>query len=151
MSKLRLPRPIYALMLLAALVLAFPAWRSLRSATVVVEWSTASEMETAGFNLYRAGDPAGPFVQVNDRLIPASPDPLTGGAYAYEDHEVAPGMDYYYRLEEVENSGETSSYGPIEVRAARGGWLEFALVAGMGAIGLLGLALSAQSQTKAAG
>lgn len=136
-------------MLVAAIGLAFPAWQSFRDTTVVVEWSTASEMETAGFNLLRGDSPEGPFERINEQLIPASPDPLTGGAYAYEDQGVSPGQTYYYQLEEVENSGQTASYGPIEVRANRSGWLELILVAGLGVLGLTGLLFSSRSSAEA--
>ncbi|NIN65277.1 MAG: hypothetical protein GTO63_11385, partial [Anaerolineae bacterium] len=47
--------------------------------TVIVEWTTESEIDLAGFNLYRSERPDGPYVKVNEALIPASPDPLTGG------------------------------------------------------------------------
>jgi len=86
-------------------------------AGVVVEWTTANEVNTAGFNLYRSDSPDGPFVQINASLIPASADPLTGGQYAYEDTAVQAGQTYYYLLEDVEYSGQTTRHGPIESTA----------------------------------
>ena len=42
------------------------------AAPVRVEWSTETEMNTAGFNLYRGESADGPFdVKVNDQLIPS--------------------------------------------------------------------------------
>ena len=105
----------------AAILLGFLAWQASRSASVVVDWTTASELDTVGFNLSRGDTPEGPFTQVNSELIPASSDPLTGSAYQYIDHNVYPGRVYYYQLEDIDTNGATTRHGPIEVKAQGGG------------------------------
>jgi hypothetical protein len=110
-------------------------------ASVVIEWATANEVNTAGFNLYRGDSPAGPFTLVNSSLIPASSDPLTGGQYRYEDTSVQAGRTYYYQLEDVEYSGATTRHGPI--RAAAPGLspaLAIGLALGLAALAVLGAA-----------
>ena len=93
------------------------------TAPVRVEWSTETEMNTAGFDLYRGESPDGPFdVKVNDQLIPPSNDPLTGGEYRYEDKTAAPGVTYYYQLREIEKTGAVNTYGPISVQAGKLAW-----------------------------
>jgi hypothetical protein len=88
------------------------------TAAVRVTWKTETEMNTAGFNLYRGLSPEGPFdVQVNDSLIPPSADPLTGKEYTYVDRTAQPGTTYYYELQEVERGGGVNKFGPISVRA----------------------------------
>jgi hypothetical protein len=82
---------------------------------VTVQWETASEVNTAGFNLYRADSQAGPYVKVNTALIPASGNQLTGSSYKYEDAAVQPGRVYYYELEDVETTGRTTRQAPIQV------------------------------------
>lgn len=109
---------------LAGIVLLVMGWVAYRRPVVLVEWSTASELDTVGFNLYRSADQAGPYERVNTQLIPSSDDPLTGGQYRYKDRVLRGGQRYYYELEEVEASGATSRYGPVEVEARRGGLLE---------------------------
>ena len=47
-------------------------------------------------------------------------DPLTGGKYQYVDKTAKAGVTYYYRLEEVERTGSTNTFGPISV--PRAGW-----------------------------
>ena len=93
------------------------------AAPVRVEWSTETEMNTAGFNLYRSESADGPFdVKVNEQIIPPAADPITGGNYQYVDKTAQPGVTYYYKLEEVEKSGGTNSFGPISVRAGGLAW-----------------------------
>ena len=87
---------------------------------VVVEWTTESEVDMAGFNLYRSESPDGPYVKVNATLIPGASDPLLGGQYAYTDTNVVAGQTYYYKLEDVELDGGTTLHGPIEVVAEAG-------------------------------
>lgn len=88
---------------------------------VVVRWETASEVDTAGFFLYRADSPDGPFLPLSDAPIPARGDPLTGAAYRFEDREVAWGRVYYYQLEELERTGARNRYPDVvEGRAGIG-------------------------------
>jgi hypothetical protein len=127
--KARIARLFSGTMIFAALVLGYLAVRGMNKAVVLVEWSTASELDTAGFNLYRAEKPEGPFTRINTELIPASLDPLTGGSYQYEDRQARPGVVYYYQLEGVEYNGSSSRFGPIEVKAANAGNVEVVLAA----------------------
>jgi hypothetical protein len=120
---------------MVALALGYWAWTVRTAATVIVEWTTASELNTAGFNLYRRDSPDGPFTRLNEHLIPASPDPLLGGSYAFTDTNVVAGRTYYYQLEDVETSGATTRHGPIEVKAEGSGQMALlALVLLVGAI-----------------
>jgi hypothetical protein len=91
------------------------------ASVVVVEWTTESEVDVAGFNLYRSENPNGPYVKVNTTLIPGSPDPLLGGKYVYTDTNVVAGQTYYYKLEDVDLDGTITLHGPIEVVAEESG------------------------------
>ena len=51
---------------------------------IIVRWSTESEVNTAGFNVYRSGSENGPWAKLNTQLIPGSPDPLRGGAMSLQ-------------------------------------------------------------------
>ena len=114
--------PLLLVSMLAALVLMVvtATGSAFGAATVTVEWSTASELNTAGFNLYRGETPDGPFTRINRELIPASPDPLIGGTYIFTDTAVVAGRTYYYQLEDVETSGTASVQGVVEVTADGG-------------------------------
>jgi len=127
------------LLALAALALGYRAMTASAEAAVIVEWTTASELNTAGFNLYRSESPDGPFTRINDHLIPASPDPLIGGSYVFTDTNVVAGYTYYYQLEDVEFNGTTTRHGPIEVTAEGGGKAEMLLAVALMVAALLGL------------
>lgn len=88
-----------------------------KKSVILIEWSTANEIDTVGFNLYRSENPEFQYEQVNASLIPSLNDPLTGGNYQFEDENVTPGKTYYYRLEDVETNGGSTQHGPIEVKA----------------------------------
>lgn len=104
---------------------------------VIVEWTTESEVETAGFNLYRSDSSEGPYVKVNPALIPGSSDPLLGGRYVYTDTNVVAGRTYYYKLEDVELDGTTTLHGPIEVVAEEGNSSVFANLAALWPVAVL--------------
>ena len=78
--------------------------------SIKVEWETATELETAGFYLYRSQSPDGRFVRINEALIPGAGDTVSGASYSYTDRRVTPGATYYYVLEEVEYDATTNRY-----------------------------------------
>jgi hypothetical protein len=80
---------------------------------VLLEWETASEMDTAGFNLWRAEAASGPYIQLNADLIPARGEPYVGARYHYIDQAVVRGMTYYYQLEDVDLFGVRTRHGPV--------------------------------------
>jgi hypothetical protein len=80
--------------------------------SVVVRWTTASELNTWGFHLLRSatGDRAGA-ERITATLIPGKG--RNGGAsYEWLDATAAPGVTYSYWLEETELGGAVRIYGP---------------------------------------
>lgn len=67
-----------------------------------IEWETETEVNTAGFNIYRMEGDEGEFVQLNEQLIPSKGSPVSGASYVFVDEAVASGQTYYYQLEDVE-------------------------------------------------
>lgn len=87
---------------------------------VSVAWETATELDTAGFNVWRSTSHADDYVQVNDSLIPSqSPGGAEGASYAFTDTDVTPGTTYYYKLEELEAGGSSNWYGPTTAEATQ--------------------------------
>ncbi|MEW5985952.1 MAG: hypothetical protein AB1791_04905 [Chloroflexota bacterium] len=77
-------------------------------ASLVIRWTTESELDIIGFNLYRADSPDGLFVKVNTDLIPPSADPFIGGEYEFVDQGVERGVTYYYQLETIDRNGNST-------------------------------------------
>jgi hypothetical protein len=87
-----------------------------------VTWETASEVDTAGFFLYRSDSPDGPFSLLTENPIPAQGDPLVGASYRYEDWDVTWGQRYFYQLEEVERNGARIRLPEVVEGQAGVGW-----------------------------
>lgn len=105
---------------------------------IQVMWETASEVDAAGFHLYRSQSRDGPFVRITEAPIPARGDPLTGTSYSYEDRDVSWGQSYFYRLAEVELAGGLNRYDRVVEGRAGAGWAwaltSGALLAAMGGV-----------------
>lgn len=80
---------------------------------IVLDWETASEYNTLGFNLYMAASADGEKVKVNDSLLPSNvaPGSMEGATYTYTAGEAVKG-EYYFWLEEVDISAGETIYGP---------------------------------------
>jgi len=81
---------------------------------VNLEWLTASELDNAGFNLYRADAAEGDYMKINSAMIPAEGDAFHGADYLYVDRDVSRGETYYYKLEDVSIHGTSSFNGPVD-------------------------------------
>ncbi len=79
--------------------------------TVEVQWETATELETAGFNLYRGTSAEDiSFLMNQDGIIASRGEALSGAAYTFTDNSVEAGQTYFYLIEEIENNGSVKRY-----------------------------------------
>jgi len=115
---------------------------------VMIQWDTASEVDTAGFNLYRSEVEEGPFEKINNELVPASSDPYAGSNYSYRDKDVEAGINYFYQLEDVDKKGNITTHGPIEVMAERGNVLILVFAGLLVMIGVMGFIASLRKPTR---
>lgn len=83
------------------------AWRR-----VILTWTTASERDNAGFNIYRSETENGEYVKINAALIPAKGSVTEGASYSFVDWSVERGKTYFYKLEDVDLSGIVTQHGP---------------------------------------
>ncbi|MBU8920540.1 MAG: T9SS type A sorting domain-containing protein [Bacteroidales bacterium] len=81
---------------------------------VEVEWTTASESNNAGFNIYRSENKEGVKVKLNGVLIPAAGNGLEETIYVFRDYGAADGEVYYYWFENVSVDGKTGMNGPAQ-------------------------------------
>ncbi len=112
---------------------------------ILIEWTTATEFDTAGFNLYRKELPEGENQKINPTLIPAAGESLQGSTYQFKDARIVPGKLYQYQLEDLDLNGQTTLHDPIQVKAKRDGVPE--VVLGLGLITLAGIIILSQKKT----
>ena len=80
---------------------------------VMLVWVTESEIENAGFNIYRAETEDGTYVQLSASLIPAQGTATSGATYTYADRDVVNRRTYFYKLEDIDVNGYATSHGPV--------------------------------------
>jgi hypothetical protein len=74
-------------------------------------WSTATEVDNLGFNLYRRPLAGGDFVQINPSLIVSqSPGQLMGADYTWLDETADAQESYLYRLDALDLNGSVQEF-----------------------------------------
>ena len=84
---------------------------------VVLTWQTASEINNAGFYVWRRTCSQGEYIPITDVMIPAEGGSTQGASYAFEDRNVSPGRTYFYKLEDMNTSGLSTFHGPASAWA----------------------------------
>ncbi|MCP4629315.1 MAG: hypothetical protein GY850_38295 [bacterium] len=82
------------------------------NAAVRITRSTVAEIDNAGFNLYRAESPEGPYIRINAYLIAAEGLAVQGASYTYVDTGLQNRKTYYYKLEDIDADGVATSHAP---------------------------------------
>ncbi len=79
----------------------------------LISWSTASESDNFGFDVYRSETEQGPF----DRI---STEPLEGGGttdlprnYRFVDETIVSGQEYFYYVESISLRGQRQRFTPL--------------------------------------
>lgn len=81
---------------------------------VTLAWETATELDNAGFNVYRSKRKDGAYQKINNTLITSKGNEVSGANYSFED---TPGHGaFYYKLEDVDTSGVSTMHGPEKAR-----------------------------------
>ena len=84
---------------------------------VELAWRTASELDNLGFHVYRASSREGPFTRLTSRPIPGLGSSPAGASYGYIDSGLVNGDRWFYVLEDVDASGQTTRHGPVDATA----------------------------------
>ncbi len=83
---------------------------------VVVTWSTASEVDNAGFRVWRGPTAQGPFELVQPDVIPAQGGPTQGASYVVIDDHVPLAVNTpWYQIEDIDLSGVSTMHAPVPV------------------------------------
>jgi len=80
---------------------------------ITLRWNTESEVENLGFNIYRSAKYNDQLSIINDQLIPGAGSSSSRQEYKYVDNGLTNGVTYWYKLEDVDYSGNTELHGPI--------------------------------------
>ena len=90
---------------------------------VIVKWITESEVDNAGFYIYRSLTKDGKFRVVNQRMIQGAGTTGERNAYTWTDTTAKPNTVYYYRIADVSYAGEHKQLDTVRLRglvSARG-------------------------------
>jgi len=80
---------------------------------VIINWSTESEIDNAGFNIYRLKAEDGEYIKINTALIPAQGSITQGAFYEFVDTNVQNRKTYYYKLEDMDLNGISTMHEPV--------------------------------------
>ena len=84
--------------------------------SVIIEWTTASEIDNAGFNILRGQTKDGSFVKVNPTLIPGAGTTAERQTYTWTDTTAKPNVAYYYQIEDVSFSGNRQPLATVRMK-----------------------------------
>jgi hypothetical protein len=78
-----------------------------------LRWSTASEVDNFGFDVYRAETEEGPFERMTEDPIAGAGTTDLPSKYAFEDAAIDPETTYYYYVESISLQGVREQFTPI--------------------------------------
>ena len=90
---------------------------------VLLKWTTESEVDNAGFYIYRSQTKDGDFEVVNPKMIQGAGTTGERTEYTWTDTTAKPNTVYYYQIEDVSHAGEREQLATVRLRglvSARG-------------------------------
>ena len=93
------------------------------NAGVLLKWTTESEVDNAGFYIYRSETKDGEFKVVNPTLIQGAGTTGERNEYKWTDTTAKPNTVYYYRIEDVSHAGDREQLATVRLKglvSARG-------------------------------
>ena len=78
-----------------------------------IKWSTASEVENFGYDVFRGDKEEGPFQRLNARTIAGAGTVDEPRAYQYVDATIEVGKAYWYYVESISLAGVREKFTPV--------------------------------------
>jgi hypothetical protein len=90
---------------------------SFSNGTSMLSWTTQSESNNLGWNVYRSGsEEITEGLQINNEMIEGAGTTTEQTDYTFTDqNEIVPNTSYWYWIESVDQGGSTSLHGPVRV------------------------------------
>ena len=85
-------------------------------AGVILNWTTESEVENAGFYIYRSPKKDGKFKVINSRIIQGAGTTGERNEYTWKDTSAKPNTIYYYRIEDISHAGVREQLATVRLR-----------------------------------
>ena len=83
---------------------------------VILKWTTESEVDNAGFYIYRSETKDGEFKVVNPIMIQGAGTTAERNEYTLTDTTAKPNTVYYYQIEDVSHAGEREQLATVRLR-----------------------------------
>ena len=83
---------------------------------VILKWTTQSEVDNAGFYIYRSQTRDGEFKAVNPTMIQGAGTSSERHTYTWTDTTAKPNVAYYYRIEDISHAGVREQLATIRMR-----------------------------------
>ena len=83
---------------------------------VVLKWTTESEVDNAGFYIYRSETKEGEFKVVNPTMIQGAGTTGERNTYTWKDTTAKPNVAYYYRIEDLSYAGVRKQLATVRMR-----------------------------------
>jgi hypothetical protein len=77
-----------------------------------LRWSTASEVDSYGFDVYRGDAEQGPFERINESPVPGAGTTDLPQEYEYFDTNIVAGTEYFYYIESISMTGQRERVTP---------------------------------------
>jgi hypothetical protein len=81
--------------------------------TNTLRWTTASELDNFGFDVYRALAKDGPFERITKKPIAGHGTIDTPSRYTWVDENIDPAVDYWYYVESITLQGYRERFTPV--------------------------------------
>lgn len=78
-----------------------------------LKWTTASEVDNFGFDVFRSESEEGPFEKMTDDPLPGAGTTDEPQSYLWEDLDIEKGKDYFYYIESISMAGVRERFSPI--------------------------------------
>lgn len=78
-----------------------------------LKWTTASEVENFGFDIFRGESEEGPFEKRTETPLPGAGTTDEPQSYLWEDYDIEMGQDYFYYIESISMAGVRERFSPI--------------------------------------